>query len=93
MNLGRILLLAFTSLIGQGITIVGQLLVPPFFLRFYPDGIAVYGEWIALNASINYFGTLNYGIQTYATNQLTILYNRGEISESKSLQADRKSVV
>ncbi len=87
MNLGRILQLALTGFIGQGITIIGQLLVPPFFLRFYPDGIAVYGEWIALNASINYFGTLNYGIQTYVTNQLTILYNRGEIAESKSLQA------
>ena len=87
MNLRRILQLALTSFVGQGITIITQLLIPPFFLRFYPDGIEVYGEWIALSASINYLGTLNYGIQTYANNQMTILYNRGEVEESKAVQA------
>ena len=87
MNLRRILQLALTSFVGQGITIISQLLIPPFFLRFYPNGIEVYGEWIALSASINYLGTLNYGIQTYANNQMTILYNRGEVEESKAVQA------
>ena len=87
MNLRRILQLALTSFVGQGITIISQLLIPPFFLRFYPNGIEVYGEWIALSASINYLGTLNYGIQTYANNQMTILYNRGQVEESKAVQA------
>ena len=87
MNLRRILQLALTSFLGQGISIITQLLIPPFFLRFYPSGIQVYGEWIALSASINYLGTLNYGIQTYANNQMTILYNRGEEEASKEVQA------
>ena len=87
MNLRRILQLALTSFVGQGISIITQLLIPPFFLRFYPSGIQVYGEWIALSASINYLGTLNYGIQTYANNQMTILYNRGEVEASKAIQA------
>ncbi len=87
MNLRRILQLALTSFVGQGISIITQLLIPPFFLRFYPTGIEVYGEWITLSASINYLGTLNYGIQTYANNQMTILYNRGELEASKAVQA------
>ena len=49
MNLRRILQLALTSFVGQGISIITQLLIPPFFLRFYPSGIQVYGEWIALS--------------------------------------------
>lgn len=87
MNLRRILQLALTSFVGQGISIITQLLIPPFFLRYYSSGIEVYGEWIALSASINYLGTLNYGIQTYANNQMTILYNRGEVEASKAIQS------
>ena len=79
--------LALTSFVGQGISIITQLLIPPFFLRFYPSGLQVYGEWIALSASISYLGTLNYGIQTYANNQMTILYNRGDLQGSKDVQA------
>lgn len=87
MNLRRILQLALTSFVGQGVAIITQLLIPPFFLRFYPSGIQVYGEWIALSASITYLGSLNYGVQTYASNQMTILYNRGEVEASKEVQA------
>ena len=76
-----------TSFFGQGISIITQLLIPPLFLHCYPQGIAVYGEWIALSASISYLGTLNYGVQTYANNQMSILYNRGELSEAKAVQA------
>ena len=54
MNLKRILQLALTSFFGQGVSVVTQLLIPPFFLRFYPQGLQVYGEWIALSASISY---------------------------------------
>jgi O-antigen/teichoic acid export membrane protein len=87
MNLRRILQVALTAFLGQGISIITQLLVPPFFLRFYPHGLEVYGEWIALSASVNYLGTLNYGIQTYANNEMSILYNRGETNAAKSVQA------
>jgi len=72
---------------GQGVSIVSQLLVPPFFLLRYADGVEVYGEWVALSAAVTYLGTLNYGIQTYANNQSTIKYNRGEVEAAKTLQA------
>lgn len=85
MNLRRILQLLLTSFLGQGITVISQLLIPPLFLRHL--GLEVYGEWIALSASVNYLGTLNYGIQTYANNQMTILFNGGNEQAAKELHA------
>ena len=87
MRLRRILQLLLTSFLGQGLTVLTQLLVPPFFLKFYGAGVEVYGEWIALSASVNYLGTLNYGVQTYSNNQMTILYTRGDIPAAKAVQA------
>lgn len=87
MNLRRILQLLLVSFLGQGITIVTQLIIPPFFLRFYGNGIAVYGEWLVLSASVGYLGTLNYGVQTYANNETTILFNRGDVEGAKIVQA------
>ena len=87
MNLKRILQLALTSFFAQGVSVVTQFLVPPFFLRYYPDGLRVYGEWIALSASISYLGTLNYGIQTYANNQTAILFSGGKEDEAREVQA------
>ena len=87
MKLTRLLKLLLGSFLSQGISVITQLLVPPFFLRFYPNGLEVYGEWIALSASVNYLGTLNYGIQTYSNNEMTILYNRGQVEEAKVVQA------
>jgi O-antigen/teichoic acid export membrane protein len=87
MSLQRILRMLASFLTGQGVSIVAQLLVPPFFLLRYADGVEVYGEWLALSAAVTYLGTLNYGIQTYANNQMTITYNRGEPDAAKTLQA------
>ena len=87
MNLRRILQLALTSFFAQGVSVVTQFLIPPFFLRYYPDGLRVYGEWIALSASISYLGTLNYGIQTYANNQTAILFSGGKENEAREVQA------
>jgi O-antigen/teichoic acid export membrane protein len=87
MRLKRILQLIITAFLGQGLNVLTQLLVPPFFLRYYGAGVEVYGEWIALSASVNYLGTLNYGVQTYANNQMTILYARGMTREAKAIQA------
>jgi O-antigen/teichoic acid export membrane protein len=87
MNLRRIFQLLIGSFLGQGVTVITQLLIPPFFLLFYSNGIAVYGEWIALSASVNYLGTLNFGIQTYANNQTTILFSRGDVEGAKTVQA------
>ena len=87
MSLKRILQLMLTYFIGQGVAVITQLIIPPLFLHFYSNGIEVYGEWIALSAAVSYLGTLNYGIQTYANNQTTILYNRGLVEEAKAVQA------
>ncbi len=87
MRLGRVLRLVLTILLDRGITVFMQLIVPPFFLRSYVNGIEVYGEWIALSASISYLQTLNYGIQTYANNQVTILYNAGDLQQAKEVQS------
>ena len=87
MSLRRLLQILLTGFLGQGLSILTQLLIPPFFFRFYPSGIEAYGEWIALSAAVNYLGTLNYGVQTYASNQMTILYGGGDIAGAKRVQA------
>lgn len=87
MSLKRILRMLASFFTGQGVSIVSQLLVPPFFLLRYRDGVEVYGEWVALSAAVTYLGTLNYGIQTFANNQMTIEYNRGHVDAAKTLQA------
>jgi len=70
---------------GQGVNVIGQLLVPPIFLRHY--SIASYGEWLTLSATVSYISTLNFGLQTFANNQVAICYNRGEVEEARTLQA------
>ena len=85
MNLRRILKVLFGSFLSQGVTVIWQLLIPPCFLRY--SGLEVYGEWVALSASVNYLGTLNYGIQTYANNEMTIRYNRGDEAGARTIQA------
>jgi O-antigen/teichoic acid export membrane protein len=87
MSLQRILRMLASFFTGQGVSIISQLLVPPFFLLRYADGVEVYGEWVALSAAVTYLSTLNYGIQTFANNQMTIEYNRGEVDAAKTLQA------
>src|ERR1700728_2644871 len=87
MSLRRILQMLASFFTGQGVSIISQLLVPPFFLLRYANGTEVYGEWVALSAAVTYLGTLNYGIQTFANNQMTIDYNRGEVVKAKTLQA------
>lgn len=87
MQLGRIVKLFYTIVLGHGITIVTQLVIPPFFLRFYPNGLEVYGEWIALTASVTYLETLNFGVQTYANNEMTLLYSGGDVAGAKAIQS------
>ncbi|MFY9747905.1 MAG: hypothetical protein WAK25_16590, partial [Acidobacteriaceae bacterium] len=84
MSLKRILKLLAAFFTGQGVSIVTQLLVPPFFLHRYAHGVEVYGEWIALTAAVSYLNTLNSGLQTYANNQMAIHYNGGEVEQAKT---------
>ena len=74
MSLKRLFQLLVTALLGQGLSILSQFLIPPLFFHSYAQGIEVYGEWIALSASVSYLGTLNIGVQTYVSNQMTLLY-------------------
>ena len=88
MKLKRLFQILLATFLGQGVTVISQLLVPPFFLRYYANGISVYGEWLALSASVTYLGMLNYGIQTYASNEMTILNNAGDTPAAKAVQAN-----
>ena len=70
---------------NQLVVIVQQLLLPPAFLHVL--GTSLYGQWIALSASISYLSTFNYGLQTYTNMQTTIHYNRGELQEAHEVQS------
>lgn len=70
---------------GTALTLVTQLLLPPAFLHYY--GVVMYGEWIVLAGTGGYLATLNFGITTYASNQLTMLRKRAELEEYRKLQA------
>jgi O-antigen/teichoic acid export membrane protein len=87
MSLRGILKMFAAFFMSQGVNVVNQLLVPPLFLHRYPHGVEMYGEWVALTAAVTYLATLNAGIQNYANNEMTLLYNRGEQEAAKTVQA------
>jgi O-antigen/teichoic acid export membrane protein len=69
---------------GMGLMVITQLLLPPAFLHFY--GVSRYGEWLVLSGTLSYLSTLNVGITTYASNELTMLHKRGESVKYRELQ-------
>jgi len=69
---------------STGFTLLTQLMLPPAFLHFY--GIRMYGEWIVLAGTLSYLGTLNFGITTYASNELTMLHKRGDMVQYRKVQ-------
>ena len=79
----------FKMLLAQGastvITLITQLLVPPMLIHYY--GVREYGEWLVLSATITYLSTLNFGITTYSSNELTMMRQRGEMDAYRQLQA------
>jgi O-antigen/teichoic acid export membrane protein len=85
MSLRRIAKAGSALMSGQGLNVISQLLLPPIFLHHY--GVASYGEWLTLTATVSYLATLNFGLQTFANNQVAICYNGGEIEEANTLQA------
>jgi O-antigen/teichoic acid export membrane protein len=62
---------------GHAINILQNLVQVPFFIHSY--GTAGYGEWLALSAAVSYLGTLDFGVQTYVNQDLTVRYHRGEM--------------
>jgi len=93
MSLRRILKLLGAFFMSQGVATLSQLIVPPIFLHRYPHGVEMYGEWVALTAAVSYLTTLHGGIQTYANNQMTLHYNRGEVTEAKTVQSNAMRIM
>ena len=85
MTIRRIAKLFIAQNAAQVVTVATQLLLPPAFLHIF--GIALYGQWVALSASVSYLSTFNYGLQTYTNMQMTIHYNRGEVQECREVQS------
>ena len=85
MSLGRISKLFAAQNATQVVSLLTQLLLPPIFLHSY--GVALYGEWLALSATVGYLSTINYGLQTYTNMQMTIHYSRGEVRECMEVQS------
>lgn len=85
MNIQRIAKQFAASATSQVIIFGQQILLPPIFIHRY--GVASYGEWLALSAAVAYLGTLNFGMQTYVNNELTMRYSRGEMAEYQVMQS------
>lgn len=76
-TLTRILKNLAALLTSNVVNLITKLLLPPIFLLRY--GTTLYGEWIALSGAVAYLSTLNFGIQTYVTQDLTVRYQRREL--------------
>ena len=75
--LTRIVKVMAALLTSNVVNLITKLLLPPIFLLRY--GTTLYGEWIALSGAVAYLSTLNFGIQTYVTQDLTVRYQRREL--------------
>jgi O-antigen/teichoic acid export membrane protein len=69
---------------SMGLTLITQFLLPPALLHSY--GVSKYGEWLVLSGTLSYLATLNFGIFTYASNELTMLRKTGDLDRYRSLQ-------
>ena len=61
------------------VAVLQQVALTPLFLHNY--GVAGFGEWLTLSASVSYLGTLDFGIQTFVNQDLTVRYHRGEMDQ------------
>lgn len=88
--LHRILKMLGALFTGMGLMVITQLLLPPAFLHFY--GESRYGEWLVLSGALGYLSTLNFGITSYASNELTMLHKRGETEKYRTFQGSTLAV-
>ncbi len=70
---------------SHAVAVLQQLLLTPFFLKNY--GAAGFGEWLTLSASVSYLGTLDFGIQTFVNQDLTVRYCGGNMKEFHVVQS------
>jgi O-antigen/teichoic acid export membrane protein len=75
--LTRIIKVMAALMSSNVVNLITKLLLPPIFLFRY--GTTLYGEWIALSGAVAYLSTLNFGIQTFVTQDLTVRYQRHEL--------------
>ncbi len=61
------------------VAVLQQVALTPLFLHSY--GAAGFGEWLTLSASVSYLGTLDFGIQTFVNQDLTVRYHRGDMQD------------
>jgi O-antigen/teichoic acid export membrane protein len=85
MNIQRIAKQFAASATSQVIIFGQTLVLPPIFIHRY--GVALYGEWLTLSAAAAYLTTLQFGMQTYVNNELTMRYGRGEMDEYQLMQS------
>jgi O-antigen/teichoic acid export membrane protein len=67
------------------IAILQQVALVPVFIHVY--GKAGYGEWLSISAAVSYLGTLDFGVQTFVKQDLTIRYQRGEMEQFHVVQS------
>jgi len=70
---------------GQIAFVLSQVLLPPAFLSSY--GVTVYGEWLALSAGASWLVSLDFGLQAFITNQLSLEYFAGDLPRLRRLQS------
>ncbi len=85
MNVKRIVKQFAASMTSQVVILLERLLLAPVFIHFY--NLAAYGDWLTLTASVGYLATLQFGVQTYVNNELTMQYSRGEMDTYQHLQS------
>jgi O-antigen/teichoic acid export membrane protein len=59
------------------VSVLQQVVLTPLFIKGY--GAAGFGEWLTLSAAVSYLGTLDFGIQTFVNQDLTVRYHRGDM--------------
>jgi len=69
---------------SQIILTLGNLLLVPLFLKYWPVGL--YGEWLALFSLVSYLTTLNLGMEMAVGNRLIQHYAQGNLEEYRRCQ-------
>jgi O-antigen/teichoic acid export membrane protein len=64
---------------SHAINLVQQVALVPLFIHSY--GKAGYGEWLAISAAVSYLGTLDFGVQTFVNQDLTVRYHRRDMAD------------
>ncbi|MCI0539109.1 MAG: hypothetical protein L0Z50_28205 [Verrucomicrobiales bacterium] len=71
--------------LGHVLQLLTQLLLPPVFLASY--GVDGFAGWLVMTAMVSHLTTLDFGLQSYTLNALTILFHRGDRARFHRLQS------